>query len=162
MIADPDGLSVNNRKRERQTNGKRRAFADDGTYIDFTAKHFDVFANNIHADTATGYIGDFFGSRKAGMKDQFENFLLREFLSLLNNTRCDSFFKDFFAIKSLCHFMSVSGEKAQQMSDKTLRPSLRPNMAKYIRCSSLRIIRFLPSLSLSILFSAFRYSIASC
>src|SRR3954454_12148479 len=39
------------------------------------AQLLNVLANDIHADTATGYVGDLFGCRKAWLKDQVKYFV---------------------------------------------------------------------------------------
>jgi hypothetical protein len=83
-------------QRERYLNGEARPCAGNRLHVDHSADLIDVVADDIHADTTAGYVGDFRRRGKTRRKYELVNLGFRQLLrvELRNQALRDGFCLD--------------------------------------------------------------------
>src|ERR1700744_5433781 len=94
VAAAGDDESGNDRERERNFHAYGRAGAGFRLHVDGAADFFDVGFDDVHADAATGDVGNFFRSGEAGKENEVDAFALAHARGLFG---CDQSFFDGFA-----------------------------------------------------------------
>src|SRR3954464_6335949 len=83
LFSDVEEQRLDDRHGERHLQQEGGALAEFAADLDCAFQPIDHRLHDVHADPASGNLGDLFGSAKAGMEDKLQSFRLAQAISFL-------------------------------------------------------------------------------